>query len=226
MRVRKSARRCPCRLRPRPIATRSKRSTLCAGCSACCREVNGMAQVKCAYCGKVINRKPSQIKRSAASYCSPECHRQAMKKGTTVQCDWCGKPFYKPPSAMRSEANLCSAACRDLWLGRRNVVVMNKPGHSKGHKAPHLTRLNCKRNPAARLATNPSRVSSYRYRKIAERKIGRKLRPGEVVHHINGNRSDNRPENLQVMTRSEHSRLHMMIAVARDKGGDALCQKK
>ena len=85
-----------------------------------------MAQVKCAYCGKVINRKPSQIKRSAASYCSPECHRQAMKKGTTVQCDWCGKPFYKPPSAMRSEANLCSAACRDLWLGRRNVVVMNK----------------------------------------------------------------------------------------------------
>lgn len=185
-----------------------------------------MALTRCAYCGKEINRKPSQIARSAACYCSRACHSLAMKKGAIVRCDWCGKAFYKPLSTMRQEANLCSAACRNLWLGRRNVAVMNKPGHSKGHKAPHLSRLNVKRNPAACLAVNPSRVPSRRYRKIAEKKIGRKLRSDEVVHHINGNRSDNRPENLLVMTRSEHSRLHMMIAVARDKGGDALCQKK
>jgi len=33
----------------------------------------------------------------------------------------------------------------------------------------------------------------------------------EVVHHINGRKSDNRPENLAVMTKSEHSKLHWMI---------------
>lgn len=43
---------------------------------------------------------------------------------------------------------------------------------------------------------------------VAERTIGRSLRSGEVVHHINGVRDDNRPENLQVMTIGEHMRLH------------------
>ena len=38
--------------------------------------------------------------------------------------------------------------------------------------------------------------------------IGRSLEPGEVVHHINGDKQDNRPENLQVMMNSEHLKLH------------------
>jgi hypothetical protein len=43
---------------------------------------------------------------------------------------------------------------------------------------------------------------------VAELKIGRRLREGEVVHHINGNKTDNRPENLVVMTNEEHVALH------------------
>ena len=36
----------------------------------------------------------------------------------------------------------------------------------------------------------------------------RYLSPKYVVHHKNGNRTDNRPENLEVMTKEEHTRLH------------------
>lgn len=36
------------------------------------------------------------------------------------------------------------------------------------------------------------------HRHVAERKLGRKLRKGEVVHHRDGNKSNNRRKNLQV----------------------------
>lgn len=44
---------------------------------------------------------------------------------------------------------------------------------------------------------------------IMERNIGRYLRKGECVHHINKIKSDNRIENLKLMTLSEHMSMHM-----------------
>lgn len=43
---------------------------------------------------------------------------------------------------------------------------------------------------------------------VAEEKLGRKLQTGEVVHHINEVKTDNRPENLVVMSNEEHTRMH------------------
>lgn len=46
------------------------------------------------------------------------------------------------------------------------------------------------------------------HRLVAEKMLGRRLKKNEVPHHINGDKQDNRPENLRVMTRSEHVQLH------------------
>lgn len=44
---------------------------------------------------------------------------------------------------------------------------------------------------------------------VMEKIIGRFLEPGEVVHHLNHIRTDDRPENLRlIISRSEHTKLH------------------
>lgn len=51
---------------------------------------------------------------------------------------------------------------------------------------------------------------SFRFvhRKTMEDYLGRKLGFNEIVHHINGDTFDNRIENLEILSRAEHSRLH------------------
>ena len=50
----------------------------------------------------------------------------------------------------------------------------------------------------------------YLHRVIAEQTIGRKLRPGELVHHRDGDKTNNSPENLVVCSSaSVHRQYHI-----------------
>jgi hypothetical protein len=64
----------------------------------------------------------------------------------------------------------------------------------------------CRTYPA-----NPKANSKGLYplhRVIAENKIGRLLSTTEDVHHIDGDKMNNSPENLEVLSKSEHAKKH------------------
>jgi hypothetical protein len=56
----------------------------------------------------------------------------------------------------------------------------------------------------------------HTHRVVAEQMLGRSLLKGEVVHHIDGDKRNNTPENLMVFpSQSEHVKWHIA-----HRGGD------
>lgn len=68
-----------------------------------------MATVTCAQCGKVFERKPSQI--NDKNYCSHTCASKAKETQMEFVCAQCGKTRKKSLSRVRDN-NYCSVACR------------------------------------------------------------------------------------------------------------------
>jgi hypothetical protein len=52
------------------------------------------------------------------------------------------------------------------------------------------------------------RTTELQHRLVAEQKIGRALKPGEEAHHKNEVKTDNHPDNIEVLTKAEHTRRH------------------
>lgn len=111
-------------------------------------------------------------------------------------CDLCGHEFKTYPcyDKRNHEHRFCSKACEAEFRRYHNTRETWKGGHIGITTGYQYIRIDGK--------------DIGEHILVAEKKIGRRLKEDEVVHHINGDKTDNRPENLQVMTNSEHVKLH------------------
>lgn len=131
-------------------------------------------------------------------------------KQTMVRCDWCGVRFEKLTCELYSH-NFCSREHFYLWNGQRMrkynqcVNAMNKPG---GITESRIKRGNLLRGRGEG-KTYTKRLGKHEHRLVAEEKLGRPLRKGEVVHHIDGDYKNNDPNNLMILpSQREHVKLH------------------
>ena len=117
-------------------------------------------------------------------------------------CKVCNQEF-RPK---RREQVICSIVCRQKNNARGRSGQKTGP-QSKQYK-PHLTKDGYLRMHSAKHPYANGRKAIHVHVMIMELSLGRALLASECVHHINGIKTDNRIENLEVMMHSEHSREH------------------
>lgn len=106
-----------------------------------------------------------------------------------------------------------------------NYNETENPMNSKGRTieqrfAMRDRRKNAKDRVGKEVHTYNKQLGETEHRKIMRMKLGRELTSDEVVHHVDGNPFNNKPNNLMVMSRSEHTRLHIRNYWDRRRNGE------
>lgn len=162
--------------------------------------------LNCAICDKKFAITKSLV--GSITACSPKCasiRRAAVLRkhpDVTRTCQVCKQKYVTRSDGRKlKRAMYCSNSCR--------LVALNNKPRPKKKAYKHISRgyVILTINNA-----DGSQEHVMEHRHVMECKLGRALLSNERVHHINGIKTDNRPENLMLFeSHSEHIRHEWKI---------------
>lgn len=164
------------------------------------------------------------------SCCSVECMSAYRKEQSDLNCKCavCGKAFHRKPSYVKKTKHplTCSRAClaklrASIYKGGANPNYGNRGAKNPLYKDGLTKHSNYLWEFAPDHPFSPASCAQRvrKHRLVAEQYLltnensveingKRYLKPEYDVHHIDGDKYNNAPNNLMVLTRSEHTRIH------------------
>ena len=132
-----------------------------------------------------------------------------MGKQIEVACEFCGKKFLRYRNMVHNHVFCCYDHARAFCS--QNMKQINA-GLNPTRMTPEVrenVRQGHLRSVPGSDKTYAKVYGKHEHRRVAEQILGRSLKPGEVVHHIDGNKRNNDPSNLHVFaSQSEHASYH------------------
>lgn len=119
-------------------------------------------------------------------------------KGRVRTCECCGVVFVRKQENVKSKRFFCCSDCYHAHnRGENHGQFAGGRFTAKGYW----------------VIADGKGGRQYEHILKAEKVLGRKLRRGEVVHHINGDKLDNRNTNLLICTTAYHTALHQAMSM-------------
>jgi hypothetical protein len=171
-----------------------------------------MIEKFCKFCKKSFYVYP--YRKKIAIYCSQSCRAKDATgikaphyqgKRIKYTCGICNKVFY----SYFKTARYCSNKCRFVLQTRRVSFRKGKkyPPYKIGRRFKMPQGYILVYRPDHPFASKSGNIMEHRL--VMEQVLDRYLKPEERIHHINGIKDDNRPENLQLFDNlSKHSNYH------------------
>lgn len=134
-----------------------------------------------------------------------------------IACPNCGRERWICKENISKQSNRCkSCAMKEIWLKRKGPPQPRPPEFHRRRK--HTGRIvDGNGYIKIKMRNHPMADGNgyiFEHRLVMAKHLNRTLEPWEAVHHLNGKKSDNRIENLELLPKDKHramSPLHHRI---------------